>query len=87
MNLSEHKLRVGMCVWLFPRGQVARLFHDESIGNDINIIVTRIIILTAQEVSLEITLDSLIALLKSDTQAHGRRLKGDCGGPSLKNLR
>ena len=31
--------------------QVAKLFHDASIGNTINIIVTRLVLLTEEQVS------------------------------------
>ena len=37
-------------VCLFSGGQVANLYHDASIGNAVNVIVTRLVLLTEDQV-------------------------------------
>lgn len=55
-------LEIGCCLWLsdticltlclffFSGGQVAKLYRDASLGNVVNIIVTRLIVLTEDQV-------------------------------------
>lgn len=38
------------CLFFFSGGQVAKLYHDASLGNVVNIIVTRLIVLTEDQV-------------------------------------
>lgn len=39
-----------LCLFFFFGGQVAKLYRDASLGNVVNIIVTRLIILTEDQV-------------------------------------
>lgn len=39
-----------LCLFLFSGGQVAKLYRDSSLGNVVNIIVTRLIVLTEDQV-------------------------------------
>lgn len=39
-----------LCLFFFSGGQVAKLYHDASLGNVVNIIVTRLIVLTEDQV-------------------------------------
>ncbi|NWR39368.1 ATS6 metalloproteinase, partial [Tachuris rubrigastra] len=43
-----------LCLFLFSGGQVAKLYRDSSLGNVVNIIVTRLIVLTEDQPNLEI---------------------------------
>lgn len=45
-----------LCLFFFSGGQVAKLYRDASLGNVVNIIVTRLIVLTEDQVR-EITLN------------------------------
>lgn len=40
-----------LCLFFFSGGQVAKLYRDASLGNVVNIIVTRLIVLTEDQVS------------------------------------
>lgn len=40
-----------LCLSFFSGGQVAKLYRDSSLGNVVNIIVTRLIVLTEDQVS------------------------------------
>lgn len=40
------------CLFLFSGGQVAKLYRDSSLGNVVNIIVTRLIVLTEDQVRM-----------------------------------
>ena len=40
-----------LCVFFFSGGQVAKLYRDASLGNVVNSIVTRLIVLTEDQVS------------------------------------
>lgn len=39
-----------LCLFFFSGGQVAKLYRDASLGNVVNIIVTRLIVLTEDQV-------------------------------------
>lgn len=41
-----------LCLFFFSGGQVAKLYRDASLGNVVNIIVTRLIVLTEDQVSV-----------------------------------
>lgn len=40
-----------LCLFFFSGGQVAKLYRDASLGNVVNVIVTRLIVLTEDQVS------------------------------------
>lgn len=41
-----------LCLFLFSGGQVAKLYRDSSLGNVVNIIVARLIVLTEDQVRM-----------------------------------
>lgn len=47
----------------FPGGQVAKLFQDSSLGNAVNIVVTRLILLMEDQVSKTSVLNPLYVFL------------------------
>lgn len=47
----------------FPGGQVAKLFQDSSLGNAVNIVVTRLILLMEDQVSEPLDVVTLVGLV------------------------
>lgn len=56
----------------FPGGQVAKLFQDSSLGNAVNIVVTRLILLMEDQVSEPLDVVTLVGLVTC-VQAGGKR--------------
>lgn len=46
----EDTICLTLCLFFFSGGQVAKLYRDASLGNVVNIIVTRLIVLTEDQV-------------------------------------
>lgn len=49
-HVPSDELIFKTCLFLFLGGQVAKLFQDSSLGNIVNILVTRLILLTEDQV-------------------------------------
>lgn len=50
MCLHMDTICLTLCLFFFSGGQVAKLYRDASLGNVVNIIVTRLIVLTEDQV-------------------------------------
>lgn len=53
------KICLTLCLFFFSGGQVAKLYRDASLGNVVNIIVTRLIVLTEDQVRKKVSLSLL----------------------------
>lgn len=49
---NSNSIWLTLCLFFFSGGQVAKLYRDASLGNVVNIIVTRLIVLTEDQVSV-----------------------------------
>lgn len=49
---SPYDFCLTLCLFLFSGGQVAKLYRDSSLGNVVNIIVARLIVLTEDQVRM-----------------------------------
>lgn len=49
---SAYDFCLTLCLFLFSGGQVAKLYRDSSLGNVVNIIVARLIVLTEDQVRM-----------------------------------
>lgn len=56
-----------LCLFLFSGGQVAKLYRDSSLGNVVNIIVARLIVLTEDQVRDNFINQNLLSILMSYT--------------------
>lgn len=54
-----------LCLFFFSGGQVAKLYRDASLGNVVNIIVTRLIILTEDQVGKPLLFLTVMAAVET----------------------
>lgn len=50
VSIVSDTICLTLCLFFFSGGQVAKLYRDASLGNVVNIIVTRLIVLTEDQV-------------------------------------